>query len=96
MKKQFYFRREDSERCYTLDKHIEDAKEEGLTEIDLYIAVPQNVPDFIFCHAVDECGEKGECGRCCADYQPRNGKSGICKHQGKLYEPSEKVTIPVR
>jgi hypothetical protein len=92
----YYFRKEDSERCYTIDKHMDDAREEGLTEITLFEAKRQKLHDFIYCHAVDECGEKGECGKCCGDYQPRNGKSGMCKNQGLLYEPSKEVKFKVQ
>ena len=30
----YYFRKEDDERCYTLEYHLQDAKDEGLTEIE--------------------------------------------------------------
>jgi hypothetical protein len=40
---------------------------------------------------VGECGEKGNCGRPCSNYKPRNGESGICRHYGRVYEPGKLV-----
>jgi hypothetical protein len=91
----YYFRNEDSEMCYTLDYHIEQAQEDGLTEIELFTAVPEKIDGMIWCKAVDDCGEKGECGKQCEFYEPRNGKSGMCKNQGRFYEPDKKIKFPV-
>ena len=96
MKRKYYFRNEDCERCYTLDYHMEQARADGLTEIELFTAIPEKVKGIIWCKAVDECGEGGCCGKQCEHYDPRNGKSGICKHQGKLYTPDEKVKFLVK
>jgi hypothetical protein len=92
----YYFRTEDSEMCYTLDYLLEQAKEAGLTEIELLTAIPQKVEGMIWCRAVDGCGEKGECGKQCDSYKPRNGKSGICREQGRLYEPDKKLKFQVK
>ena len=29
------------------------------------------------------------CGRSCEEYEPRNGRWGICKHYGKTYEEGQ-------
>lgn len=95
MKTIYYFRDEDSERCYPLKTHLEQAKEDGLTEIELFTAIPEKVAGFRWCHAVDDIAESEYCGKCCEFYEPRNKKSGICKHQGSMYEPDKKVKFKV-
>ena len=96
MKQKYYFRNEASEMCYTLNYHMEQARDDGLTEIELFTAIHVKVEGIIWCEAFDKCGDNGCCGRQCEDYKPRNGKSGICKHQGKLYVPDEKVKFLVK
>jgi hypothetical protein len=49
MKEQLYFKDEDSECAYPLSHFIEEAKEEGLEEITLIEAIPDNDnPDYIY------------------------------------------------
>lgn len=94
MKPKYYFRETDSEMCYTLDYHIAEAKEYGLTEIELYKAVPEKIPYFIWCN-IYGMSVMGGCGKECISYNPRNGKSGMCKNQGRFYTPGEKVKFKV-
>ena len=92
MSKKSYFRNIDDEFCYPLQKHLDDAKEEGLETIELYEAIPDDsIKGFFFCnHFVMVCEkEKDTCGRICEGYAPRNGKSGMCKHQKKTMECSD-------
>lgn len=93
--KKFYFRSEDSENCYTLDHHLAEAREEGLSEIELFKAIPDIVDGFFYCRAVGECSEEGHCGKECEDYAPKNGKSGMCRHKGKFHAHGEKVVFKV-
>jgi len=90
-----YFRSEDSEYCYPLKYHLSEAAEEGLTEVILFQAEEVKVPGVIWCNELQATGEKGECGRDCPFYKPRNGKSGMCANQGRLYEPGDKFTFKV-
>ena len=89
----FYFRNADAELCYQKKYWLSEMKDEGLKELEVYEARPIKDDNFFFCKAVEECGEKGNCGRECEDYEPRNGKSGCCRHVGKLYEAGEKVLL---
>lgn len=94
--KNFYFRDEcDAEMCFHLDYHMDNARDEGLTEITLYEAVPEKVEGFFWCRAVDEVSEDGYCGKSCEDYEPKNGKSGMCRHKGNLFTRGEKRTFKV-
>ncbi len=91
MKPKFYFRSVEDELCYTADHHMANAKDEKLTEVELFEATPEKVDGFFWCRAVDECTEDGYCGKQCEDYEPKNGKSGMCRHKGRLYTPGKKV-----
>lgn len=96
MKKALYFRTEEGEWCQTLDAHIEDAESEGLETIELFEAVPEKVAGFFWCRAVGEVSEEGTCGKLCDDYEPKNGKSGMCRHKyNTLYTTGAKVTFEV-
>jgi len=48
-----------------------------------------------FCTVNETCGDVGDmynsCGNDCADYEPRNGKSGRCRHSKNTYGPTGKV-----
>jgi hypothetical protein len=75
---------------------VEHMKDNGLTELTVNEAVKIKVEGYMFCQLYG-MGESGYCGkRWCKDYQPRNGKSGICKHQGSLYESGKEITIKIK
>ena len=58
MKEQFYFKNEDAEHAYPLSHFIEEAKEEGLEEVTLIGAVPDNDnKDYIYCKLIEEESE---------------------------------------
>lgn len=67
----------------------------GVREIELFEAKRAAPNDqFFFCRHYGMTGEKGQCGRMCENYNPRNGKNGCCIHVGFLYEATDKtVTI---
>lgn len=96
MKHYFNIDEDDQEMCYPLKywkAHIKDndIKEMVITEAK---RVKLGQSDYFFCKAVFEIGEKGDCGKQCEDYRPRNGKSGICKHFQNVYDPTDiKTTI---
>ena len=92
----YFFQNEDDEHCFTKNHFIELMKETGEKEMNVFVAKPLTDDQYFFCKAVGECGERGHCGKECDDYEPRNGKSGCCKHFGKLYEAMEKTVIKVR
>jgi hypothetical protein len=92
----FYFKTENSEMCYTLDYHLAKAKDEGLTEIELFEAVPIKDNNFFWCRAVDQIAEHGSCGKACFAYQPCNGKSGKCQFkQNTMFEAGKKVKFEI-
>jgi hypothetical protein len=93
----YYFRNAESEHCYQLEKHLADAADEGLEEVQLHEAVPEKVAGMFYCRALEECTENnGYCGRQCTDYTPKNGKTGMCIHkQNHFYIPDKIITFKV-
>lgn len=96
MRNKKYFKTEDSELCYPLEYHLLEAKDQGLDEIELFEAVTEKIDGFFWCNKYLSVGEKGNCGKICAEYDPRNGKSGICKHNSIFHEPNLKVKFKVK
>lgn len=69
-------------------------KENELQELKLYEAERYPYTDIFYCKHYDQVGEKGECGKSCKSYYPRNKIKGICIHQGNCYIKSDNsITI---
>lgn len=83
----YYFETEDSEIAYQID-HFDSVLQRPFK---LFEAVPCKVEGFFWCKAVDECAEEGGCGKDCEYYKPCNGKSGICRYKGRLYDKGSVV-----
>jgi hypothetical protein len=94
-----YFFRDDDAWCYAIDAHIDYMLLHGLTEMQLYLAQREVSSHYFHCRHFGEVGEKSEstCGKICKAYEPRNGKSGRCKHSGFTYEQSDRCfTLKLR
>lgn len=87
-----FFFRDDDDTCYTLQSQIDYMIENGITEMDLWLAEREINAPYFFCKNFEECGDKSEggCGKLCDGYKPRNGKSGVCKHYGYTYEQTDR------
>jgi len=87
----FFFRDYD-DTCYTLQSQIDYMIENGITEMDLYLAERETNSSYFFCKHFGECGDKSDdgCGKLCDGYKPRNGKSGVCQHYGYTYEQTDR------
>lgn len=96
MIKQFYFYNDYDEECYTKERIIEMMREDGVIGKKVFKAVKEDIKDVFYCREYTSLVDKGECGKQCESYDPRNGKSGICKHHGNLYAQGEKVTIKIK
>jgi hypothetical protein len=88
MSKPLYFA-SDALNCYTLDHHREMMRDDGLTTLTVYRAIPTPTSVAFWCKHFGEAGETGNdsCGRNCLSYAPRNGKNGRCRHHTHCYEP---------
>ena len=95
MKKKYYFENEDAEHCYTEEYFQDTMRFDEITEMTVLEAIPAKISksEFIYCKENETVGEKSECGRNCPYYEPRNGKNGMCKHRGKLYEHGDEVKL---
>lgn len=82
--------------CYPLTSIKDIIRDNNLTELEVTEAIPYKDPDYIWCGFNHEIGERGECGKSCSDYAPKNGKSGCCRHLGQLNEEGEKVVITLK
>jgi hypothetical protein len=92
-KPKYYFLTEDCENCHTIEHFMDMAKEQGLTTLELYEAVPDKIEGFFWCNAEGVLTENAYCGKECIDYLPRNGKSGICRHKSNLCKHGKKVVF---
>jgi hypothetical protein len=79
--------------CYSRQAIINIAKKQKLSEVEMFEAIIVRNVDFFYCSAFGWIGEKGDCGKLCKHYIPRNGKSGICKFNKPAYKKSDKKII---
>jgi len=82
----------DESRGYTLKSWREIMKDEELDEIVLTPGIYETGSDYFYCLDIRDCLEKDDntCGKLnCNEYEPRNGKSGICKHFKNTYTLDE-------
>lgn len=98
--KQLYFCKEFNEAfAYDMDTLKDMAKHEALNQITVTKAIPDPCKDHFYCKEFGFVALKsqGECGKICEGYTPKNGKSGMCKFQGKCYEPiGESITVKIQ
>jgi len=82
---------EDCGHSASIAWHKADMRGKGEVERRLYPAVLVPTTHIFWCQHYDEvCGmgtDYFRCGKGCAHYQPRNGKSGRCKHHGNCRTP---------
>jgi len=91
-----YFKSIDDTFCSSLESFINDARLEGLAEITIVEAVPDNDNvDYIWCSQHGECVEKYLCKKSlCESYESKSGR-GVCINRGHLYSHGEEVTFAV-
>ena len=91
----YYFENIDSERCYSIDYFYEQLNDNELTEMRIYPAKIIYGEFVAWCTKYNDAIEtqRGDCGRICEDYKPRNGKNGRCKFSNNCYEPSDKPIL---
>lgn len=92
----FYFESIDETMCYTLDYHIDNAKENGLDKIKLVEAVPEKDPHFVWCTHGGDVVDRSDCRKAdCELYEPNKSGRGACIHRGKIYRHGEEVEFNV-
>lgn len=93
MKKNKLYFANDDDMAYPIDWHIFKMKEAGINKLDVFKAEVERGTGYFFCRFNQQVGETGNCGKLCIGYDPRNGKSGICKNYGYVYSRGDKKTI---
>jgi hypothetical protein len=95
-KQKLYFRSIEATICKPLASHLQDAKWDGVTEITLIEAIPDNdTDDFIWCIHYEGCVERHECKKSQCEYYASKSGRGVCQHRGHLYTHGEEVKFRV-
>lgn len=91
----YYFKEEDGEQCYPLKRIKSDMESDDIKELEVFEAGINYGSGDYYCVEFGEVGlsEEANCGKECKFYDPRNGKSGRCKHSKNTYSPIKLVTI---
>jgi len=85
IKEQLYFESEDSEHCYPLSHHIENAKADDLKEIELFEAIPCTDGEMTWCTELEDVVESKTCNLECP-YHESSEDSDTCKLKGQLMD----------
>lgn len=96
MKQKLYFRNIDDTFCQPLQPLLDEAKFDGLKNLTLIEAVPDNNnPDFIWCSHYGDCVERQDCVKSyCTHYESKSGR-GVCSNRGHLYQHGEEVNFKI-
>ena len=97
----YYFPEFEEDTAYSKDYIIEEMKEMGLTECKVAIGEKDNTKDYFWCRAFMEVCDNflsrdESCGRECGQYNPKNGKSGCCRHKGYCLIPGEEFKLSIK
>ena len=85
----------DENYCYTEEYIREVMEEDEIDELTVLVAMPEKDAESFYCIEYDtvEIKEQTECGRHCKGYSPRNGKSGICRWNRRVWTYSEEKVV---
>ena len=91
----YYFENKDSEMCYNKEHFQELMVEYDISEIEVYPAKMLIGELVAWCTKYGDAMEtqRGDCGKDCDLYSPRNGKNGRCKYSKNCYEAIDKPVI---
>lgn len=92
-----YFFPQNSTNCFKLESIVDMMKSDGLLSQTIYLANKECNMPYFYCKFYLEVGDKNEssCGNCCNGYQPKNKKSGACKHYGYTYSQGDAYRIDI-
>jgi len=91
-----YFRNIAHTDCFSLSKHKEEAKKEGLEKITLVEAVPDTEnPNHVFCKHFAEITKKKCCNKSnCYSYISKSGR-GTCDKRGVVFRYGNELTFKI-
>lgn len=83
--------------CYPIDEILDKMADEDLEELTVELAEKEKHPDEFWCICDSEAYPLGGgiCGNECINYEPRNGKSGICRNHGYTYIGTKQYTLNI-
>lgn len=88
-----YFSEHNEDWSKSIEDIIRFMRLNDIEQMRVWEGVPMTDSDCFSCRAYRAMCVKpplGEpCGKSCEKYEPRNGKWGICKHYGRVYEEGE-------
>ena len=89
----YYFSKHDT-MCYTKEYHIAEMIENNIPEMEVWEAKREHGTGMFWCMKYQDFGETiDSCGKQCDRYQPRNGKTGICKSHRMPYEQTDTMIV---
>ena len=95
-KDKLYFENEDSEICYPLEDHLNEAKDNEVDQIELFEAVPYKGKEYVWCSYLGRCLERCECNKPSCNVYEKPKKGNICANRGSAFEHGEKVKFDVK
>ena len=94
MAKYYFSETAQTDECYEIDYFYDYMEDEGLDSLVITEAVKDKNSEYFYCKSFHEVSTKGECGKICSKYDPRNKVRGMCKHYAPVYDNSGKdITI---
>lgn len=95
-KPKLYFRNEDENYAYPLKTHLRDAKDEELSEVGLFEAIPKPYRElgYRWCSLFATHIENTECNKNDCIYW-REGRGSVCRHRGHYHEFGEYLVFDV-
>ncbi len=93
-KEKLYFESINDTSCHDLSDLLNNARIDGLTEVTLVEAIPDNeTSEYVWCTHEGEVTERDMCRKSeCSFYSSKSGR-GVCESRGKLYLHGNEVTF---
>lgn len=92
----FYFEKEDSDVCYTLEELLIEAYDNGVDQIELFEAAIYSPKKYVWCSLSGICIDRCDCNRSSCDRYEKPTKGIICEHRGVACHHGKKVKFDVK
>ena len=94
--KHLYFDNEDSEICYPLEDHLNEAKDNEVDQIEIFEAIPCKAKEYVWCSYLGICLERCECNKPSCNVYEKPKKGNICANRGRAFAHGKKVKFDVK
>ena len=88
-----YFSEHNEEWTQPIEDLVRFMESNEIEQMRVWEAIPMTDSEFFSCRAYLKMfvkpPEGDACGWGCKEYEPRNGKWGICRYYGRVYEEGE-------